>query len=338
MLLLPFLLFATRIQPDAAAIPYRQPQLAAAHGQVDMTFGAGSTIYFTSSSDEGQHFAPPTKVGDLPSLHLGRHRGPRLAILKDALVISAISNDLTVWRSTDHGKNWSRTGVINDVPGATREGLHAMAADSNGNLFAVWLDLRTKGTQLYGAKSTDGGLTWSKNVRVYTSPDGTICQCCDPSLAFDKDGRVWVMWRNVIEGSRDMYVTSSADGIHFDAARKIGTGTWKLNACPMDGGGLAVDHGGVVSAWRREGNVFLTEPGHEEKQIGTGKDIALAQSTAGPYVAWTQGSSIEMLRPSTAAPEMLSTQGAYVNLVALPGGGVVAAWESTNGIETKRIQ
>ena len=33
----------------------------------------------------------------------------------------------------------------NDVPDSAREGLHAMAADVNGNLFAVWLDLRSKG-------------------------------------------------------------------------------------------------------------------------------------------------------------------------------------------------
>ncbi len=50
-------------------------------------------IYFTSSPDGGQTFLPPTKVADAGALALGRHRGPRIAILKDAIVISAIAGE-----------------------------------------------------------------------------------------------------------------------------------------------------------------------------------------------------------------------------------------------------
>ena len=65
------------------------------------------------------------------------------------------------------------------------------------------------GTKLYGARSRDGGVTWSKNVLIYESPDGTICQCCHPSAAFDPGGQVLVMWRNCLGGARDMYLKSS---------------------------------------------------------------------------------------------------------------------------------
>src|SRR5260221_2643708 len=193
------LLLAMRIEPPTADVPYKQPQLAAAHGQVVMAFGAGKSIYFTQSVDQGQTFAKPVQVAEAGVIALGRHRGPRAAILKDALVISAIVGDkvatgahahglpeagnLAVWRSTDKGKTWARAGVVNDVAGAAREGLHSMTADTQGNLFAAWLDLREKGTRLYGARSTDGGLTWSRNVLVHASPEGTICQCCAPSVA-----------------------------------------------------------------------------------------------------------------------------------------------------------
>jgi photosystem II stability/assembly factor-like uncharacterized protein len=83
--------------------------------------------------------------------------------------------NITIWRSVDHGKSWSRSGVVNDVPGAAREGFHAIAEDAKGNLTVVWLDLRVKGTTLYSSRSSDGGRTWSKNVLVYASPSGTIC-------------------------------------------------------------------------------------------------------------------------------------------------------------------
>ena len=228
-----------------------------------MAFGAGASIYFARSKDQGRSFGAPVKVADAGALALGRHRGPRLVILKDALLISAIAGEkqstgphahglpengnLMVWRSIDNGATWTRAAVINDVPGAAREGLHAIAAGPDGELFAVWLDLRTQGTQLFGAQSSDGGVTWSKNVSVYSSPDGTICQCCHPSLSIDEKGAIWVMWRNVLGGSRDLHLIKSVNGVNFGKARKLGSGTWKINACPMDGGGFVVAKGQVTS-------------------------------------------------------------------------------------------
>ena len=353
-MLLPLLiLFAVRIAPTDVAVPYRQPQLAVGQGQVAMVFGGGSSIYFAASPDQGRTFRAPIKVAEVGSLALGRHRGPRLAILKNALVISAIAHEakatgphvhgsaeagnLMAWRSTDRGVTWTRGGVINDVPASAREGLHAMAASPDGSLFAAWLDLREKGTRLYGSRSTDGGVTWQKNVLLYESPEGTICQCCHPTLAFDETGRLFAMWRNALDGSRDLYLTSSTDGQRFAPAQKLGQGTWKLNACPMDGGALAVTQGKVVSAWRRDGDVFLAEAGAPEQKVGTGKDVALARGKRGTYIAWTHESAIEVLTPNATAPTLLAPAGAFVNLSRLPDGSVLAAWEANGSLETKRL-
>ena len=353
-MLLPVLIFmATRIQPEAVTAPSRQPQLAVLNGHVAMTFGAGQSIYFAESKDEGRTFLPPVKVSESGALALGRHRGPRLAILKNAIVITAVvgekvgtsghahglpeAGNIATWRSVDQGKTWARGGVINDVPSSAREGLHAMTVDSKGNLFATWLDLRSTGTKLYGSRSTDGGKSWSKNTMVYTSPDGTICQCCAPSLASGANGKLYVMWRNVIDGNRDLYVATSTGGNDFEGAKKLGEGSWKLNACPMDGGGLSVDNGQVTSAWRRDGDVFLTEPGKAERKIGTGKDVALVRGKQGAFVAWTKDGGIQLSTPTGGAPQQLAAEGAFANLLALPDGSVIAAWEAHNSIETTRI-
>ena len=168
--------------------------------------------------------------------------------------------DLLVWRSQDGGKTWSKAKPINDVPGSATEGLHALASDGMATLFAAWLDKRgSKGTKLYSARSTDGGLTWSKNVAVYQSPDGSICECCHPSVAIGAAGELVAMWRNSLLGSRDMYLATSHDGLTFSTPRKLGSGTWHLNACPMDGGGLAVSSTKTVTAWRRDADVFIAE-------------------------------------------------------------------------------
>ena len=100
----------------------------------------------------------------------------------------------------------------------------------------------------------------------------------------------------------------------------------------------AVDNGRVVSAWRRDGNVFVTAADNSEKQIGTGKDVAFAHTARGSYVAWTKGGGLEIFGPKATAPASLAVMGAFVNLIGLPDGSVLAAWEAHDSIESKRIE
>ena len=120
------------------------------------------------------------------------------------------------------------------------------------------------------------------------------------------------MWRNALGGSRDMYLATSRDGVTFPTPQKLGNGTWKLNACPMDGGGLAVSSSKILTAWRRETNVFLAEPGEPEKQVGTGKDVALALSGNRTYVAWVDGTKVEAWIDGNL--EQLAENGAFPSL------------------------
>jgi hypothetical protein len=342
MILLSLLLLANTIQPQEASLPYKQPQLAAGHGMVAMTFGAGTEIYFAPSTDGGKSFAKPVKVAQFPALALGRHRGPRLAILKEALVIAAVvgsgkqAGSLATFRSTNQGLSWQRGADINDVPDSAREGLHAIASGPDGSLVATWLDLRTQGMKLYGARSTDGGLSWSKNVEVYASPSGSVCNCCHPSLSIDDNKRIWVLWRNALDGYRDMYVTYSDDGTHFSPAAKQGKRSWKLEACPMDGGSFTVSDNRVSSAWRRESSIYLVQAGRAEQLLGPGKDVAMASTPRGHSVAWTRENHIVALSPG-AKEALILGSGAFVSLLALPNGQVLAAWESSGAIESRLL-
>jgi hypothetical protein len=306
-----------------------------------MAFASGETIFLARSTDGGRNWEAPVKVANLPKLLAGRHRGPRVVITGNAILVSAVptGSDLFCWRSTDGGKTWSKPAVINDAATSAREGLHAMAADADGHVAAAWLDDRIPGgKRLWGAFSNDAGATWSKNVLLYQSPSGTICQCCHPSLVALGHGEFEVMWRNVIDGSRDFYVERLRDGKPAGAAVKQGQGTWKLDACPMDGGGIAVDGGEIVTAWRREHNVFLARPGKPERDLGAGQDIALAEGRKGPAAIWVKGGGIELLAPGAAAPQRISESGAFPSLIALPDGAVLAAWEENGGIATRRIE
>jgi hypothetical protein len=246
--------------------------------------------------------------------------------------------DLMAWRSTDGGKSWSAAVRVNDAPGAATEGLHALAAGANGSLFAAWLDKRGgQGTKLFGARSTDGGLTWSKNVAIYESPDGTICQCCHPSVAVDSGQQILVMWRNCLAGARDMYLVRSPDGVSFSPPEKLGTGTWQLNACPMDGGGLAAAGGRIVTAWRREHSIYLASPGEKEVAIEDGIDVAVAASPAGTFVIWSTPAGIRILVPGKKEAIAAGGKGSFPSVVALPDGHALAAWDDDGKIIVRRV-
>ena len=336
--------------PDAA----REPQLAARGSLVALTFGAGGAVYFSGSHDSGKTFSPPVKVAQGAILPLNRHRGPRIAISRNTIVITAVmgrtpsheqhahglpsDGDLVAWRSTDGGKTWSTGTTINDVPGAPTEGLHGVAADENGHWFAAWLDKRSsKGTKLYGARSMDDGLTWSKNFLIYRSPDGTICECCHPSVAIDPQGQMVVMWRNWLNGSRDLYLAASPDGSTFSNPVKLGSGTWKLNGCPMDGGAIAVEHGRILTAWRRGDEVFLDRPGEPETAVGQGIDVGMSAGAAGVYLIWKSVSGIRLLAPGKSDPIPVSEKGTFPAVAALPHGGAVIAWEDDGKIELQEV-
>jgi len=336
--------------PDA---PAREPQLASSGSTVALTFGAARTVYVLVSHDRGGTFSEPVKVAEVGVLPLSRHRGPHVAIAGDAIVITAVAGsrtadgphahglpsdgDLLVWRSKDGGRTWMQGRPINDVPGAATEGLHALASDAKGRLFAVWLDKRgAKGTTLYAATSSDGGASWLKNVEVYRSPSGSICECCHPSAAIGESGEILVMWRNSFDGSRDLYLSSSHDGVSFAAPVKSGTGTWHLNACPMDGGGLAASGGKVLTAWRREGDIFLAERGRPEQKIGTGKDVALALSGGRTFAVWTGADGLAAWIDGKL--EILAAEGSFAALCPLTGGGALAAWEQGGGIDVRRLR
>ncbi len=328
-------LLAIHMPPVETGAANRQPQLAASGETVAMVFGSGDSIWMARSGDQGRSFGAPAKVAALPKLMLGRHRGPRVAISGNTIVVSAIASepgDLMVWRSSDGGKSWSAPVVVNDTPKAAREGLHALAADGEGHMALAWLDDRSApGKRLYGAYSNDAGKTWGRNVVLYQSPEKTICECCHPSLAALGHGEFAVMWRNAVGGSRDMYAMKLPDGMPV----KQGTGTWKLDACPMDGGGLVARDGKLSSAWRREHEIYLAEAGKAEIPLGAGQDVALGANAKGLHAIWNAGGAIQLY--TAGKTEKLADAGAFPAMVTLGDGAMLAAWEENGAIALRKF-
>ncbi len=321
--------------PPAAEFPGVQPQLAAAGARVGLVFGEDRAIFFAGSRDGGRTFSAPVLVPSQGRLALGRHRGPRVALTGRAVVVTAIlaagrdDGDLWAWRSTDDGLTWSAPARLNGAATSAREGLHGMAA-AGDTVAVAWLDLRAPGTRIYAAVSPDGGATWSEDRLAYRSPSGSVCQCCHPSVAVSAKGEIAVMFRNAVEGARDLYVTRSPDGGRtFEPAVKLGSGSWKVEACPMDGGGLAIDgRGAVVTVWRRETELFLARPGEPEERLATGHDPVIVVGGDGSWsVAWRGEEGLLIRDARHPEPRRLTEGGQAPALLALPEGSLLAAWE-----------
>jgi hypothetical protein len=142
------------------------------------------------------------------------------------------------------------------------------------------------------------------------------------------------LFRNALSGDRDLYLLHWNMGA-ITAPQKLGRSSWKINACPMDGGGVVDIDGRVVTAWRRDETVFLARPGQAETAIGEGKDVALASGKTGVFVAWTDPTGIEVHKPDNAKPIRLSRGGGFPSLARLSNGNVLAAWEQGGSIFTQ---
>jgi hypothetical protein len=350
-MLLPILILLMQHVAPPVATADREPQLAAANGEVALVFGRGHNIMFSLSRDNGATFSKARTIAELPVLPLSRHRGPRVAFAGKTILVSAAGGtkpaagehahglpsdgNLYVWRSVDEGATWSKGRIVNDVPSSAREGLHALAADNGGHAAAVWLDLRSEGTRLYGAFSDDSGATWSKNTLIYGSPDGTICQCCHPSLLALGGGEFAVMFRNVKDGDRDMYLLHIRNG-GISRPVKLGNGSWHIAACPMDGGGITRADGRTLTAWRRGESIFLASPRGSETRIGSGKDVALAAHGGKVFAVWTEHGAIQSW--ISGKTRLISEVGAFPSVVSLSDGGALAAWEQNGVIATRRLR
>lgn len=321
----------------------KQPQAAvAADGTVHVIYGVGDDVFYCRSTDAAATFTKPKQAFHVPNMSLGMRRGPRICLAGTSVVVTAIGGrqgkgkdgDVLAWSSSDDGTTWEGPARVNDATDSAREGLHGMAAGPDGTVWATWLDLREKRTEVYAAKSIDGGVTWQGNIRVYRSPDGSVCECCHPSILVGDDA-VHVMFRNSIGGNRDMYVTVSKDGgKSFSPAKKLGQGTWQLNACPMDGGMLAPNaKGSVVTIWRRNGEIFsATNAGGREQSLGRGEQPWVATSPTGPVFVWTAGreGDLLMVSPASKQPQKLGVAARDPMISAAAGGEgpIVACWES----------
>jgi len=329
----------TPVKDDYIIANGQMPNIAMdKNNNIYLVYGSDDSILYCYSSDNAKTFSKPSLISVLPHVYAFAMRGPQIGAVEKGVVVTACttSGDIYSFYKNTNG-SWMQGEKVNDADTVCKEGLMALSADGN-NVFAVWLDLRgNQRNKIYGAKSIDGGKTWSKNILIYASPDSSVCECCKPSVAV-KGNNVYVMFRNWLNGNRDLYLIQSADsGNNFGQAQKLGMGSWQLNGCPMDGGGLAVNEKGEAqTVWRREANVFASVPGMPEKEIGEGKGCTIETVSNKNVYAWTEAGNVVVI--NTQGQKKTLSKGSQPVLKALDNEHVLCVWEHDKQIHAAVLE
>ncbi|WP_165940193.1 sialidase family protein [Dyadobacter psychrotolerans] len=284
-----------------------QPEIAIdENGTVRIVYGVKNgdhkDLYFVSSNDGGKSFSKPDLLGNFSKMGLGMGRGPQIVTTAEYTVVTVgdHNGDLFSMRLTNADNQWSAPVKVTDTDSTAKEALSGLSAGKGNDVYTVWLDSRLGNNNLYGSLSRDGGLTWEKNQLIYQGEQKGICDCCKPTVSFDQSGSMHVMFRNKLDGARNMYLISSKDnGKHFSTAQKLGTGDFMIDGCPMDGGDLAADENGkVTTVWRRQLEVYIAEPEKPEIKLGAGRTPVILQTGKGPAIAWQKDGAIQFRSPN----------------------------------------
>jgi len=178
------------------------------NGGGDLRLARGSVNPFS--------FGPSVRVDD-DLAGAGTQASPTVVVSSLGTVYVAYHDNRTgdanvyLAKSTDGGRSFGPSVRIDDTgASATVQGLVSLAVDPLDVLYAVWQDAREGDFDIYFAKSTDGGRTFSRNVRVDDGPRGTLQ--LSPRVAIGAAGTVYAVWHDERNLDTDIYFTYSTDG------------------------------------------------------------------------------------------------------------------------------
>lgn len=108
----------------------------------------------------------------------------------------------------------------------------------------------------------------------------------------------------------------------------------------MDGGDIEIsENGELFSVWRRDKNLFLSQPGSSETPLGPGRNAVVALKKNSPLILWTNSvKDVRMLAKPGADIQGLDSEGGFPSAITLTNGGVFSAWESGGKIRWSIVE
>lgn len=198
----------------------------------DNRTGDSWDVYLSKSEDGGSTFSPAMRVNEYisnvfqyePDVALDRHGHIYVSWNRyyyDA-DLDQWDYDVYVAKSTDGGVTFGSNVKVND--GSDWQYKSSIKVSRSGNVYVVWTDRRNGGiSDVYFAKSVDGGSTFSTNARIHQYTEQSQGY---PEMALDEDEVIYVVWndaRNLYrKNRRDIFMARSLDsGDSFEPEIRI---------------------------------------------------------------------------------------------------------------------
>lgn len=225
----------------------------------------GRTVRYARTPASGGSLSAPIPVNLPDEVPYWRQEAPALEAQGDRVYLvwakmppessanAPFANELRLSRSTDGGKTFLPSVLINDDGEPVNHSFDSIRIGREGAVHVAWIDGRggQKASGTYVSRSTDHGLTFDKNKKI----DDDTCVCCRTSVAIAPDGTLYVAWRKMFGDIRETVVARSVDGgMTFSEPVIVGHDRWNYPSCPHRPVSLGVDGDGrVYVVWYTEG-------------------------------------------------------------------------------------
>ena len=224
------------------------------------------TVLYARTEKSGGSIGAPVTVNQPTEVPYMRQEAPALAVVGDEVFLTwalthpklttdkPFSNELRLSRSTDGGKSFLPSILVNDDEQVIGHSFDSIHVAPDGALHLAWIDGREgkKESGTFVTSSTDHGRTVAKNLKV----DENTCVCCRTSLTTGPDGTLYVAWRKILPGDlRETVVARSTDGgQNFTTPVIVGQDRWVFPGCPHRPSSIGTDQlGRLYVVWYTEG-------------------------------------------------------------------------------------
>ncbi len=225
------------------------------------------TVLYSRIEKAGVSIGELVRVNGPGEVPYSRQEAPALAVSGDDVLMTwavthpkmtpdrPFSNDLRLSRSTDGGKTFQPSVLVNDDQQVIGHSFDSIHVAPDGVVHMAWIDGREgkKESGTFTARSTDRGRTAEKNLKV----DENTCVCCRTSMTSSSDGTLYVAWRKILPGDlRETVVARSTDGGRtFAAPVIVGHDRWVFPGCPHRPASVGTDRQGrLYVVWYTEGS------------------------------------------------------------------------------------
>ena len=225
------------------------------------------SVRYARVDQAGGPIGVPVRVNGANEVPYARQEAPALVASGDDVLVTwavthpkltpdkPFSNELRLSRSTDGGKTFHPSILVNDDQQVIGHSFDSLHVAQDGVIHVAWIDSREgkKEPGTFVTRSTDHGHTVEQSLKV----DENTCVCCRTSLTTGPDEALYVAWRKILPGDlRETVVARSTDGGRtFSAPVIVGHDQWVFPGCPHRPASIGTDrHGRLYVVWYTEGS------------------------------------------------------------------------------------